>query len=286
MREITVRLLRTAFRWWPFMRGRGRLLWLSRVLLGNAPVRFAISDQVWIAGPLSDWMILWTFMCQHERDEPFQRSLELLTPSAVAIDVGAHVGVWSLLAAERSPTASIHAFEPTPAIVERLRHHLRLNGASGVVVNPVAVGSEPGRRPFFVADNQNSGASSFYARRPEAAEISVAVDTLDDYIERHRLQRIGIVKVDVEGAEMLVFSGACRLLSSPDAPVVFFELNDDLCASSGVAARDVKQHLVDFGYGIYRWRQSRFTNVSLDESHYGEDLFAMKPQHLGRLAQP
>ena len=50
-----------------------------------------------------------------------------------------------------------------------------------------------------------------------------------------------------------------------------------------VVTLDVKQLLVDHGYGIYRWRDSAFGGVTVDEPHGHEDLFALKPHHLARM---
>jgi FkbM family methyltransferase len=274
-----------AFRWWPFTRGRGWLLRASRGVVGERPVLLPVGGGARIEGRLDDWMMVWAFMGLHERDEPFQRSLDLAADAEVVFDVGAHVGIWSLLAARHNPAARIHAFEPSPAAVDRLRGHVTLNDAGRVVVNPVAVGAENGDRAFF-AGPANTGASSFYPRSNDQMETRVPVVTLDSYVERERIERVDLIKVDVEGAETLVFKGARRLLASDAAPIVFFELHDALCAACQVTARDVKQLLIDYGYGIYRWRRHRFQSVEVDERHQGEDLFALKAGHLAKVGQP
>lgn len=107
------------------MHGRGWLLRLAHLLLGAKAVCFDIGNDTYIEGSLDDWVIAWTFMRGHEADAPFQRSLELAQPGNLVFDVGANVGVWSLLAAKRG--ARVHAFEPVPALVERLRRHAQLN---------------------------------------------------------------------------------------------------------------------------------------------------------------
>jgi FkbM family methyltransferase len=281
MRRLTADLLRTAFRRWPFTRGRGWLLRASRGVVGSGPVRFSIGGGVCIEGRLDDWMIAWAYMRLHERDEPFQRSLALAADAEVAFDVGAHVGIWSLLAARRNPAVRIHAFEPAGDAADRLRGHVALNQADQVVVNRLAVGAEPSVRAFFAA-TANTGASSFYRRSSDQIETRVPVVTLDGYVERERIARVDLMKVDVEGAETLVFEGASRLLASDAAPIVFFEVNDALCAAGRVTTRDVKQALVDYGYEIRRWRRRGFERVGLDERHQGEDLFALKARHLAK----
>jgi FkbM family methyltransferase len=285
-------VLRMAFRHWPFTRGRGWLLRASRGVVGKRTVRFPIGGGARIDGRLDDWMILWAFMCLHERDQPFQRSLDLAATAEVVFDVGAHVGVWSLLAARRNPAARIHAFEPAAAAFDQLSGHVSLNRASRVVVNRVAIGAENAERAFFAA-TANTGASSFYLRSSDQIETRVPVVTLDAYVARERIERVDLIKVDVEGAEALVFKGASRLLASAAAPIVFFELNDALCRACQVTARDVKQLLIDHGYTICRWRRSRFQHVAgfqhvaLDERHQdGEDLFALKAHHFAAAGHP
>src|SRR3954447_13607527 len=109
--SMTVRALRWPLRWWPFMRGRGWILRLARLRFGRRAVRFDVGGAS-IEGSLDDWMTIWTFLRGHERDEGFQHSFAMLKPGDVAFDVGANVGVWSLLAARRG--ARVHAFEPVP----------------------------------------------------------------------------------------------------------------------------------------------------------------------------
>jgi FkbM family methyltransferase len=269
-----VRLLRGMFGWWPFERGRGWLLRLCGLLLGPGPLRFDIGAGVLIEGVLRDWVVRWTFMRLHERDEPFQRSLALVHGALVIVDVGANLGVWSLLAARRNSGAQIHAFEPAPRMAEQLRCHIALNGTTGIQVHACAVGAEEATMPFFVVPQGNTGASSFF--RQPGVELRVPVTTVDDFVHREGIERIDMLKVDAEGAEILVLKGACEVLSSDRAPAIFFELSEQLCARCGVTGSDVKQLLVDHGYAIYRWRRSSFVPVEVGETHEHEDLFAIK----------
>src|SRR2546430_1917553 len=154
---MVVALLRWAFRWWPFMHGRGWILRLARLVIGARSVRFDIGGGTLIEGRLDDWMILWTFMRLHERDAAFQRSLDLLPPGDIAVDVGANLGIWALLAARRG--ARVHAFEPVPEMAARLRAHARLNGID-ITITECALGAEEGTLPFFAARTGNTGASA------------------------------------------------------------------------------------------------------------------------------
>lgn len=282
----TVRVLRAAFRAWPYERGRGWLLRLSQALL-RGPITYQIGKCTRVHSDLDEFQSRWTFMGLHERDESFQHSLRLLRPHAVAVDIGANVGVWSLLAVERHPDVQVHAFEPVPALAERLRRHVALNGlrADAIVTNVTAVAAENGVAPFFVNHTSNTGASSLYHRPAESDEIAVPVVTLDAYAERAGLDRIDVLKVDVEGAEIAVFTGARRILSGGDAPAVFFEMDARLCGKAGTTPAEVKRLLIDYGYGIFRCRGGALVPVAIDEPHRHEDLFALKPPHVDRFGR-
>lgn len=283
---LTIRFLRGAFRIWPFMHGRGWILRLANLLLGGKTIRFDAGGGMFIEGRLDDYMMIWTFMCRHEKDAGFQRSLDLLPPGGVAFDVGGHVGIWSLLAASRARDARIHAFEPVPRQRERFIAHAALNHVNRIVVNACAVGAENGMTSFYAVYDGNTGASSLVRRGDDHVEIRTDVVTLDSYVAANAIERVDVMKVDVEGAEILVFRGAQALLSRDDAPAIFFEADDRLAASFGGSMRDVKQLLGGHGYGIYRLHRMKLVPVPVDEPHEHEDLFALKPRHVAQLNVP
>jgi FkbM family methyltransferase len=137
------------------------------------------------------------------------------------LDVGAHVGLFTLTAALRvGPTGRVVAFEPSPQTLVSLRRHISLNGFDDrVEVVPAAVGDAEGEIPFFVhAETQSASIAraSLAELRPgdgamAATEIRVPVVTLDGFCAQHGVGP-DRVKIDVEGAELRVLRGALELL--------------------------------------------------------------------------
>lgn len=134
----------------------------------------------------------------------------LVRPGMVAADVGANIGLLTLVMARAAgPGGKVIAFEPeaTPrANLEKMRH---LNGLAWVEVRDQAVGEKAGRLTFHVSDI--IGHSSLYAL-PEAEEarvIEVEVVALDDVAPGGRMD---VVKIDVEGAELDVLAGMGGLI--------------------------------------------------------------------------
>jgi FkbM family methyltransferase len=201
-------------------------------------------------------------------------------------DIGANLGIYTLLAAGPvGASGTVHAFEPVPDLLSYLEESVRRSGAGNVVVNPLAVGdcSEP--VPMYLAlKKKHSGWHSLAPSADRPRQIQVQGITLDDYVEARGLDRVDLIKIDIEGGELPAFRGASRLLSRPDAPILQAELCDSHCAHFGYTSRDAKEYLAALGYAGYRaGGDGKWRTVSPDESHRkAENVFFLKPGQLSR----
>src|SRR5262249_51802588 len=130
----------------------------------------------------------------------------LVRPGDTVIDVGAHVGIYTLLfSASVGPTGNVIAFEPSPDNVAYLRKHLALNNAGNVTIVNAAVAAQSGRARFaFGADSSTGHVSN-------EGTLEVVTIRLDDYITEARC-RPSLIKIDVEGAEVEVLEGLADTL--------------------------------------------------------------------------
>jgi FkbM family methyltransferase len=152
-----------------------------------------------------------------------------LAPGDTFIDIGANCGYWSAYALARVGIGGqVHAFEPVPHYFAFVKRLAELNPDFNVNANNVACGAKPDRLPMTTVpprpdnfDNYdtNIGSSSlapgFLDHAKSLTEtISVEVIRFDDYLERHDidLERVGLIKIDVEGFEAAVFEGMIRVL--------------------------------------------------------------------------
>jgi FkbM family methyltransferase len=140
--------------------------------------------------------------------------IDFQRPRCVILDVGANIGVFSIAAAKRFPDATIHSFEPNPEAYPRLVRNLELNGT--VNVRPVnrAVHSSCGVLNFS-GDNSTS-----VGRVIDSGTLSIEAVTLDDFCSHRGIREIGLIKIDVEGAEVEVLKGARATLEMTDWLVV------------------------------------------------------------------
>ena len=173
---------------------------------------------------------------QHDIYE--KRFLELLSrrfPAAsVALDIGANIGNHAIYLSDTF--AQIHAFEPNPVTLARLRANLALNSLESVVrVHGVALGKDSGTFRFRENNDGNLGASGFLAPGETvdalSRELELNVVNGDDYIADLNLRRIDFVKIDVEGWEAPLLEGMTKALAA-FRPVVSFEYHGQSAADS------------------------------------------------------
>jgi FkbM family methyltransferase len=285
---LDVRVLRRLLRDWPFKRGKGAIMRVARPFLDRRDFVMQVEPGIIAMPDLDDRILHWCFVDGSESWDPVMHlSRAIIRPGDTLLDVGANVGLWVLGAARRAGgKARVVAFEPVPGILLRLRRNLALNGLSSVVCEQLALSDRAGSGRFFAATGSNSGMGSLAAHDGADHAIDAQITTLDSYCDAVGIDCISVVKVDVEGAERLVFEGGRHRLARDDGPAIMFEVNEGLAALFGNSTVSVKQLLAECGYRIFRFDGRALYEVRMEEHHGGEDLMAFKPMHFARLALP
>jgi FkbM family methyltransferase len=167
--------------------------------------------------------------------------LHLVREGDQFLDVGANVGVYSVLAASRG--ARVLAVEPVPATYEQLLDNIHLNRFEAKVeARNVGVGRGPGELRFTTG----SGPTDHVLAPGESAAhvATVAVDALDTLAAGWTPV---MMKIDVEGFEANVIAGAAHLLNEPSLQAVLIELNG-LGARYGFNNDDIHNELLSAGF--------------------------------------
>lgn len=176
-----------------------------------------------------------------------QREFDWLLPrvrrSDVVWDVGANVGIYTVLMAKRADR--VVAFEPVPATVERLQHNIALNGVSNVVVVQAALSDSPGRAAM--ATLPASAGGNKMVRNGGSGTVEVDVRTGDDFWRAEGVTP-DVIKVDIEGFEPEFVRGALDLISER-RPLMTLEVN--LTAMGNAAGRANWQSAIDELFRIY-----------------------------------
>ena len=173
----------------------------------------------------------------------------LLRPGMNVLDLGANIGFFSLLAARLvGPSGNVLAVEPNPANARLLEASRRANGFAQLSILQVAAGSEHGLLVLHTAYSNGTTAGL-----PEDVSAVLNAQTvpalrLDDVLPEGR--PVGLVKIDVEGAEYLALRG-CEAMLRRDRPPVISEFSPGLMPGiSGIEGPDYLLWLTGLGYHL------------------------------------
>lgn len=154
----------------------------------------------------------------------------------IALDVGANIGNHALVFAQHF--SRVFAFEPNPVTVHLLRANILLNRAANISVCPVGLGASD-HSALFRIERGNLGASRFISESDQSSSdpLNLQIVNGDSYLRDHLTpsDRVGLVKIDVEGFEDFVVVGLAETLKK-DSPLVFFEASDRAAAEKTAAA--------------------------------------------------
>lgn len=169
-----------------------------------------------------------------------------LRPGDIACDIGANKGSFIYWLSRWCRNGRVIAFEPQPELARRLVDVCRAIRLDNVTVEEKAVYSHSGRKDLFVPRGHQPGASLHATAlgTESFVTLSVPLVSLDDYFGGH--DRVGLLKIDAEGAEFEILKGAERILRQ-HAPLLVFECENRHLAPSG-NVRDVFSYLEGLGY--------------------------------------
>lgn len=196
------------------------------------------------------------------REEDFYARIgESVRPGDVFYDVGANIGMVSMLVASRGREvdAQVHAFEPEPVNARRLRDNLATNGISTVEVHELGLAAESGTTSLYVAGDAGTGAHSMIADLTGSSRtIDIRVMAMTDFAAEHPAP--SCVKIDVEGAEMEVLRGAGNLLAPEKVHDIFIEVHRGILESAGSSEAEVTAFMEQRGFALV-WSQERGRQV-------------------------
>jgi FkbM family methyltransferase len=154
-------------------------------------------------------------------DDVLEQVLRILHPGDIFIDGGANVGMMTVSAAQRvGDSGRVIALEPAEPTRRILEFNVALGGHTNVTILPWALGDKTGDRSFVVMQ-EHPGLSSFAPERAERGTVvTVGVRTLDELAAAESAERVRLVKLDLEGAEVAALRGARRLLATGHADFI------------------------------------------------------------------
>lgn len=168
--------------------------------------------------------------------------IKLVKDSDVIIDVGANTGIYSLIAKTLNPAAHVYAFEPIPRVYEKLVSNSRLNNfeiacfdsALSNTDGEAIVYDTPAEHVYSVTVNKNLNADDV-----EVVPTTIKVTRLDTFIGQNNIEKIDLIKLDVETHEAEVLEGMSEFLKKFKPTLLIEILNDEVGQNVEALIKDI-----------------------------------------------
>jgi len=172
--------------------------------------------------------------------------METLKPGMNAVDIGGNIGYYAMLEARLvGPAGKVIAIEPMPENSEQLCNNITNNGYQNILVHKVAIGDRDGTALMYIT--QKSNWHSLYPPASSKGEMKVPVSTLDSLLMPYELASVDLVRMDLEGYEVVVIEGMKRTLEKY-GPRLLVELHPLLVGPSSI--EKYLHTLENMGYAI------------------------------------
>lgn len=201
-------------------------------------------------------------LCNHRERAVLRCLAELVRPGDVVWDVGANVGLYTVMLGQLVGDAGrVVAFEPSPAAQQALQANLQLNALANVHTYRLALGNAPGMATLAAAGPVTTGTHRLVAAASDTTELlDVAMESGDHLAvsDPAHAPLPNLVKIDVEGAEEAVLSGMESILRTTQCRAVMVEVHFGLLDAAG--QREAPLRMLAFlhacGFDIQRWPDS------------------------------
>ncbi len=212
--------------------------------------------------------------------------LNALEPGMIFFDVGTNVGLFAISAAKKIGGKGVYAFEPCSSTCELLKRNLKLNGLADVNVAQVALGESVGEGVLQINARGKDGLNTLGQPTHPSSEVvgqeEVRITTVDVFVKGQNISRVDVMKVDIEGAELMLFRGARNLLERADAPLILYEGFGFLTRGFGYHPVEILWLLESCGYTLFVLNSETGEISDLKPDYqYDSMVIGAKPGHAG-----
>ncbi len=200
-----------------------------------------------------DDRVISTELLLSKKWEEYERSLfsKSIKSGDTVIDIGAHIGTYTLIAAQKvGPKGKVYAFEPLLKNFELLKKNVETNGYQNVVLINKAVSNKSGTSKLFLSNEDNYGDQRIYASQDNRKSLTIKTTTLDEFF-KDKNKKINVIKMDIQGSEVLALKGATKLLKYNKNFKLFTELWPKALLEAGSSAVEYLNLLKSNKFSMY-----------------------------------
>lgn len=186
--------------------------------------------------------------------------LQILQKGDCFIDIGAHIGYYSMLASILvGETGFVYAVEPALSNQEHIQENIKLNNFNNLKLIPFALGAETKETELFINLDNDGGHALFdvglhpYNKqsREHQTKQNIHLTTLDEALKDEQISNLKLIKIDVEGAEYQALQGAVKTLNTYKVPYIICEINRFCLDKMGTNEQQLRAFMASLGYETY-----------------------------------
>ena len=172
------------------------------------------------------------------------------------IDIGANLGYYTAIASRRAGERGlVIAFEPEPNFFKILSRNISRNNMKNAICFEIAVAEKNGLTNLYLS-NENKGHNSIIRSEELKTSTQVKTTTLDDFLFYQKITKVDIIKMDIEGAEILALEGMKNTLIK-HLPLLFLEFSPHSIIKLNRNPADFLSTLRKIGYSVFEINKAR-----------------------------
>jgi len=187
---------------------------------------------------------------------------QFVKPGAVCLDVGAHIGSYTLLMAKEA--SKVIAVEPLPHLIEKLEANISLNKISNVRILPIVLSDKPELVNLYYPLNHPVGREGSLYRKNVCVEnvekVQLEAKTIDQVMQEENCQRLDFIKIDVEGHEYPILLGGEKSIRK-HKPAIIFEYEERTWGNAKFTFQEVDDFFSKLGYSLHLIKPKRIEKI-------------------------
>lgn len=187
----------------------------------------------------------------------------IVKPRMTVIDIGAHIGYYSRIFSKLAGrNGAVFAFEPDPDNYKLL--NINSKKLKNIKIFNEALSDKVGEIAFYKSNN--TGCHSIVTQNSIKEIIKVPTETLDEFTAKNKIQKIDLIKIDVEGGEPVVFAG-CKNIFRQNFLMIVMEFTPDNFQRLGISPVSFLNNLQkEYGFALYRIEEKgEIKNIRVDD---------------------
>ncbi|MGF1924652.1 MAG: FkbM family methyltransferase [Bacteroidia bacterium] len=226
-------------------------VWDNKFLMIN----YDSLQSMWI---MYNWIVDW---------EEFNLIKDSVKEDQICFDVGANMGFYSIWLSKFTNN-KIYSFEPNKKNYDRLIENISINKGANIIANNCGLSDQSGSAKFT---KSRDGENHIVLEKTDLSTETIQLQTIDEVIETNNIERIGYLKIDVEGFELNVLKGAKLCLKKKQVDIIQLEINNSI-HNSHHSIQDLVTFLESYGYPLASYHPKQklisLTNYTPSRENY------------------